>query len=317
MYLFDDHIGLSAQQKTPRVANTSAPENAPIPLEPCPESFLLRPWWLMRCLYQTVAHPRGGYLSTKLFVPRDIWRVRGVKLKLVEEKIAQCDILTAALLQIAQVDHFDADAVLQELQSFETVLEQVRTVLQKRLGSDVGVSSSANVFKSPAEENEPLTAKSNNSKSAFSWRKLRSKSSSATMTVASAASKDPSAHTQAGLTMSSLPMTSSSSVPSSRSNARKGPAPPTPASLTNVPIHHATYMCSVARLFDAVQILDNIARQVVDPGLKCSSETLVGLELSVRNAAEFFAFYVVRFVMGDMGVLLDKFLKRGGEWVLA
>jgi hypothetical protein len=44
---------------------------------------------------------------------------------------------------------------------------------------------------------------------------------------------------------------------------------------------------------------------------------LVGLELSVRNAAEFFAFYVVRFVMGDMGVLLDKFLKRGGEWVLA
>jgi hypothetical protein len=76
-------------------------------------------------------------------------------------------------------------------------------------------------------------------------------------------------------------------------------------------------MTSLARLCDAVQILDNIARQVVDPGLKCSSETHVGLEFSVRNAAEFFAFYVIRFVMADIGLLIDKFLKRGSEWVLA
>ena len=76
-------------------------------------------------------------------------------------------------------------------------------------------------------------------------------------------------------------------------------------------------MASLARLFDAVQVLDSVARQVVDPGLKCSSETLVGLELSVRNAAEFFAFFVVRFVMADVGLLVDKFLKRGTEWVLA
>jgi hypothetical protein len=43
----------------------------------------------------------------------------------------------------------------------------------------------------------------------------------------------------------------------------------------------------------------------------------VGLELSIRHAAEFFCFYVCRFVLADLGTLLDKFVKRGTEWVLA
>lgn len=63
--------------------------------------------------------------------------------------------------------------------------------------------------------------------------------------------------------------------------------------------------------------VDQIARQVEDPGLKYSSKTHVGLELSMRHTAEFFAFYICRFVLGDMGMMLDKFVKRGSEWVLA
>lgn len=43
----------------------------------------------------------------------------------------------------------------------------------------------------------------------------------------------------------------------------------------------------------------------------------MGLELSVRHAAEFFAFFVCRFVLGDLGLLVEKFVKRGTEWVLA
>lgn len=53
-----------------------------------------------------------------------------------------------------------------------------------------------------------------------------------------------------------------------------------------------------------------------DPGLKHSSQTLVGLELSTRHAAEFFGFYICRFVLNDIGMMLDKFIKRGSEWVL-
>lgn len=66
-----------------------------------------------------------------------------------------------------------------------------------------------------------------------------------------------------------------------------------------------------------VRMTDQIARQVEDPGLKHSSPTHVGLELSIRHAAEFFGFFVCRFVLADLGVLMDKFLKRGTEWVLA
>jgi hypothetical protein len=62
---------------------------------------------------------------------------------------------------------------------------------------------------------------------------------------------------------------------------------------------------------------DQIARQVEDPGLKHSSQTHVGLELSIRHAAEFFAFYVCRFILADLGLLMDKFVKRGTEWALA
>jgi len=60
---------------------------------------------------------------------------------------------------------------------------------------------------------------------------------------------------------------------------------------------------------------DQIARQVEDPGLKHTSQTQVGLELSTRHAAEFFGFYVCRFVINDVGIMLDKFIKRSTEWV--
>lgn len=62
---------------------------------------------------------------------------------------------------------------------------------------------------------------------------------------------------------------------------------------------------------------DQIARQVEDPGLRRSSQTQVGLELSMRHAAEFFGFFVVRFVIVDVSMMLDKFIKRGSEWVLS
>lgn len=309
MHLFDDHM------ESPSSPGESGAQslNVPMQLEPCPESFLLRPFWLMRCLDQTLVHPRGGYVSTKLFIPRDVWRVKGVKLKGVEEKISCCDLLTAALQKLARVDTYDADAVLEEMQAFEIVLEQVRATLSKKLGSEVGVQNLGHMFKgaSHIDENasaDPLAAKSTNAqaKSYLSgWRKLRNKSSGAGLTPVSSnhVTKDGG---QNGLTLSSLPMTSSITTrPMKRATSQipfSGP--------------QANYMGALARLFDAVQVLDQIARQVEDPGLKYSSKTHVGLELSTRNAAEFFGFYICRFALNDVSILLDKFIKRGSEWVL-
>jgi len=65
-----------------------------------------------------------------------------------------------------------------------------------------------------------------------------------------------------------------------------------------------------------VTTTDQIARQVDDPGLRHANQTQVGLELCTRHAAEFFGFYICRFVLSDLTMMLDKFVKRGSEWVL-
>lgn len=307
LHLFDSNIHSPSSPGSPNPLAT----DAPIPLEPCPESFLLRPFWLLRCIYQTVAHPRGGYLSTKLFVPRDVWHVKNVKIKAVEEKVSQCDLLTAALLKLAQVDTYDADAVLDEMQAFENVLDQVQAALTKKLGSEVGLQGATLLFKGSGSDdlaNAPDTMPSKSSSGTgksylSSWRKLRSKtsghSSGTTVVNIKEASKD-------SLTVSTVPMTS---TPNSHFTQRK---------VTQLQLNgpNANYMGALARLCDAAQVIDQIARQVEDPGLRHSSQTLVGLELSTRHAAEFFGFFICRFALNDICLMLDKFIKRGSEWVL-
>lgn len=314
MYIFD-HIADPVSPAGPRSPDSQRTE--PLPLEPCPEAFLLRPFWLMRCLYQSMAHPKGGYISTKLFLPRDIWRVKGVKIKGIEDKISQCDILTAALLKLAKVDTLDAAACCEELQSFETIIEAAKVQLQKKLGGDVGLTGSMVAMKaSPAEDPEMSSTKTGSSMKSFtnSLRKLRSKSSTAGLTPTS--SSGFRKETSNDISMPSLPMTASSAVRTSRSYRNQRYPPPTPTGLPFIPAQHANYMSSLARLFDAVQVLDSIARQVEDPGLKATSQSHVGLELSIRGAAEFFSFYILRFVLTDVGVMVDKYLKRNSEWIM-
>ncbi|KAH6643856.1 hypothetical protein C7974DRAFT_382375 [Boeremia exigua] len=319
MHLFesDIHSPFSPGSPSPAVAN------APIPLEPCPDTYLLRPFWLMRCFYQTIVHPRGGYLSTKLFIPRDVWRVKGVKIKNVEDKIASCDLLTAALQKMASMDTLDADAVLEEMQALEVVLDQVQAQLAKKLGNEVGVQSVSTLFKDAthvgegssgdtmrgmysAQDNSTSRAVAQGKSYLSSWRKLRSKNSGVNL-ASLAGPKPPNGDVpKDSLNMPTLPMTS---LPSLRFAKRD-----TAALTFEGP--NSGYMSSLARLFDSAQILDQIARQVEDPGLKHSSLTHVGLELSSRHAAEFFGFFICRFVLTDVTLMLDKFIKRGSEWVL-
>ena len=249
LYLFNSDIHSPESPGSPNPLSAGAP----IPLEPCPTEYLLRPFWLMRALYQTIAHPRGGYLSTKLFVPRDVWRVKGVKIKNVEDKITNCDFLTAALLKLAQVDTFDADAVLEEMQSLEGVLEQVQAILTKKLGSEVGVQGSGGMFKdAPAAGDSESSGISksgsmSSKSSSFSWRRLRSKNSGVGL-ANNYSNKIPSAEgPKAGLVMGTLPMTSTAV---SKVRFAKRDVGQVQFSGPN-----ANYMGALARLFDAAQAL--------------------------------------------------------------
>lgn len=232
--------------------------NAPSPLEPCPESFLLRPFWLMRAIYQTIAHPRGGYISTRLFVPRDAWRVKNVKLKSVDDKVANCDLLTAALLNLQKVDNLDADAMLEEVQAFELILDQVQGQLGKKLGTEVGVSGSAAIFRaSPVSDElgigDGLSSRlGTSSKSYLSWKRLRSKHSHGLALTSVGVNNQGKESTKEGLTMRSLPMTAAGSPKILKRDPTKvlGIGP------------HSHYMAALGRLCDAVQILGKHLQQV-------------------------------------------------------
>jgi hypothetical protein len=307
LHILDDNLHAI---NTPGSPNASVP-GAPAPLEACPTETPLRPFWLMRCIYQTLAHPCGGYISTRLFVPRDAWKVKGVKLKNVEDKIASCDLLTAALLKLARVDPNDADAVLEEMQSFELVLDHVQTNLIRRLGNEVGPHASGLVGPVASESDHsaamPRSSSVSSKSSSFSWKRLRSKNSAAGLGSNHAAPRPigPDAISDV-LAPATLPMSSNVSCrPPKREFHQVQFSGP-----------NASYMTSLAQLFDAAQAIDIIARQVDDPGLRHADKTQVGLELSTRRAAEFFGFYICRFVLSDMALLLDKFIKRGSEWVL-
>lgn len=247
-YLFDNDIH---SPDTPGSPNPSA-NHAPLPLEPCPESALLRPFWFLRSIYQTIAHPRGGYISTKLFVPRDIWRVKNIKLKNVEEKVSNCDFLTAALLKLGKVDNLDANAVKDEMEIFETVMEQVHANLSKKLGSDVGVQGAAQLFKffGAGDETtypEALASKTTNasSKNYLSWRKLRNKNSLGPGLPSVSSNNVTRDGNKEAPTLRSIPMTSAPNPRFPKRDVNQvqcvGPNP--------------SYMGALARLCDAAQVL--------------------------------------------------------------
>ncbi|KAI1398313.1 hypothetical protein F4819DRAFT_498846 [Hypoxylon fuscum] len=295
--------------------------DVPIPLEPCPSEPMLRPFWLMRALYQTLAHPRGGYISNRLFIPRDAWKVKGVKLRALDDKMSQCDLLTAALLKLARVDSNDADAVLEEMQSFENILEMVQAVLSRKLGNEVGTQHLTTLRDEKDGESAPPVPRSasvSGKGGAFSWRRLRNKGSAANMTNAYGAKTNSGGSTGPSIAEKEVITGSIGSIPSLPMTAHPSskPAKRDVASV-NFDGPYGNYMASLARLFDAAQTVDQIARQVDDPGLRHADKTQVGLELCTRHAAEFFGFYICRFVLADLAMLLDKFVKRGSEWVLA
>ena len=241
--------------------------NAPMPLESCPESFLQRPFWFLRAIYNSLSHPAGAYLSTRLFVPRDMWLVANPKLKGIDDKIANCDYLTAALLKLAKVDTLDADAVLEEMQSFEMVMDQVQSILSKKLGNEVGVNHT--VYKpdwlpdDSSVNSDVLSAKSVNTATKYlsTWRKIRSqvKTSERAVPLANnnSASRDGSRDT---LTMRSLPMTKESSP----RLAKRDPAKQVQGCGPNF-----LYMRALGRLCDAAQVIGKLLLILLIPAAIC------------------------------------------------
>lgn len=228
--------------------------NPPVPLEPCPKEPLSRPFWLMRCLYQTIAHARGGYISARLFVPKDVWLQKGVKIKAADDKISACDLVSAALAKLAiiQSGEPDLNAIHDELQSLEGVLDRVQVMLSKKLGNEVGAAGATAIYGSGSNGDAAGSegVKGSVGKSYLSWRKLRSKNSSTTL--ASTFGSETSFDTP------SLPM----ATPRTAADYQKPPDRNLKAVSFTGP--NAAYIAALARVFDAAQVLGQFPTLVID-----------------------------------------------------
>ncbi|KAF3936710.1 hypothetical protein ABW19_dt0200901 [Dactylella cylindrospora] len=312
-HLFDSRI------HSPTGSRSADPDSAhPVPLEPMPTEQLSKTFWLMRCLNNTISNPHGGYLSKKLFVPREIWLMKGVKLKGIDEKIAASDSLTVALKKLATVDKSDADLLLKELQDLETVMSRAETVLSKKLGGDVGPSGAVSMFKGTDVDGDSMgngiDSTSNMKTSSSSsggrsyWKKLRSKNTSSMISSSSSYTPLPSAR--------SLESYSENITGGGGGAGYGGGYELENGDGANAGFvgPFASYMNALSKLFDAAQVLDQLAIHI--EGNNLHIKTQVGLDLCMSRAGEFFGLYVCRFVLADVTILLDKYLKRASEWVV-
>jgi len=250
-HLFDTSLGRTNDQSANSSPRTSKEYATPLPFEPCPDSHLLRPFWLLRTVSNAATHPRGGYITNKLFMPHEAWLNRTLKIKNVEDKIAACDLLTAAAERFSNVDTYDADAVLEEMQHFEDVMEKVQATLVKKLGNEVGVNGAikeADKGESPTENGSKDAAGAKGTSKSYlsSWKKLRGKTSVSTPTVISPTNK-PGERTSDN--MASVPMTSFAGVEKRTGHRREALRD----AIFEGP--HKDYMASVARLAEAAQFI--------------------------------------------------------------
>ncbi|KAK6503289.1 hypothetical protein TWF481_008316 [Arthrobotrys musiformis] len=311
-HLFDNRIHSPSGSRS-----LESDSSHPVPLEPMPSEQLSRTFWLMRCLNNAISNPHGGYLSQKLFVPREIWLMRGVKLKCVDEKIAASDNLTIALKKLSSVDKTDAELLLKELQDLEVVMTKTEAVLTKKLGSDVGASGASAMFKSTDGDGDSMgngidsssSMKASNSSSGGRsyWKKLRSKNTSSIISSSSSS-------------YTALP--SARSLESYGENANHGNGGGVGygsemedgAGFGGFTGPFAGYLNALSKLFEAAQVLDQLSVHIESHNIHI--KTQVGLDLSINRASEFFGLVICRFVLADVTILLDKYLKRASEWVV-
>ncbi|KAK6536768.1 hypothetical protein TWF281_000983 [Arthrobotrys megalospora] len=311
-HLFDNRIHSPSGSRS-----LESDSSHPAALEPMPQEQLSKTFWLMRCLNNAISNPHGGYLSQKLFVPREIWLMRGVKLKCVDEKIAASDNLTAALKKLSSVDKTDVDLLLKELQDLESVMAKTETMLAKKLGSDVGASGASAMFKGTDGDGDSMgngidsssSMKTSNSSSGGRsyWKKLRSKNTSSIISSSSSSyTALPSAR--------SLESYSENVNHGGGGGIGYGSEMEDGVGFGKFAGPFAGYLNALSKLFEAAQVLDQLSVHIESNNIHITTQ--IGLDLSINRASEFFGLVICRFVLADVTILLDKYLKRASEWVV-
>ncbi len=82
----------------------------------------------------------------------------------------------------------------------------------------------------------------------------------------------------------------------------------------------ALYVQGISKLFQAVQVLDEHTKAAGPQGMAplytaFPLDVRAALDMKLRHASEFFAKVVLTFVIRDMALLLDKYVKKCEKWL--
>ena len=82
----------------------------------------------------------------------------------------------------------------------------------------------------------------------------------------------------------------------------------------------ALYVQGLSKLFNQAQILDEHTKAVSSTPIaplyaSFPVDIRAAIEMKLKHASEFFATVVLRFVIQDMALLLDKYVKKCEKWL--
>ncbi|KAG5438200.1 hypothetical protein PCANB_003051 [Pneumocystis canis] len=106
-----------------------------------PKDFIAKTYWLMRVLQKMlmpfIIKSKGSYLTRRLFIPKDIWYLKDVKIKGEEEKIKVCESLIFTLNKIKSFKQDDLQSLIKELSYLSDMVDLFRFWLLKKFGTEV------------------------------------------------------------------------------------------------------------------------------------------------------------------------------------
>ncbi|KAK9390012.1 hypothetical protein V1515DRAFT_592620 [Lipomyces mesembrius] len=276
-------------------------------LPPRPADPIARPFWLMRNIHTALTSPSGCLITNCLRLSPQIFLGTGVKLRSLEEKISACESMNSALL------HFEDDPSVQGITDIVYVMDKVEARLQPILvpeGSDYthGFGAFGDDFFTPtrkaalvtlhsgpgsdaSSERSASVASEPSSQKLLSWKKIKSWTLSGPKGTRGSTTSLVQPDTG---TMNEYYTPRKDSDRKDAEESLRGPL--------------STYVNVLIVLFYRAQVIEQI------PGLlsadNLSMQTKARVDLAVRRASEFFGQVICKFVLADIGELMDNYVKR-------
>ncbi|KAI8384139.1 hypothetical protein BD560DRAFT_189582 [Blakeslea trispora] len=231
----------------------------------------------------------GAHITHRLYIPKNLWLQPNIKLPSMDTKVSACETIANEITRLEKWSHLDdLKSSIKILEQLENSVDQLQTTLAKKLKSD---SLGSEVPSSPLYSAGSSVASSQSSVYSF-----QSQSSAATVSRVESTKKGQSFMSWGNKLTKSV----------ERMNA---------FSLTKPEYQFKHYTEALKKLFTKMHVLERWLmhyllekRKSRQPQHDILISKLVRICTNTNNL-------VGGFVVRDITILLEKWLKRGGSWV--